>query len=73
MYRPLTEPMEAWHFNMRSPPEESGRSSLDLSFTADGIFNAVLFWFTLQLTPDITISSAPIVSDGSSGAWLRIQ
>ena len=69
MYRPLTEPIEAWHFNMRCPPEESGRKSLDLSFTADGIFNAVLFWYTLQLTPDIAISSAPMLSNGSSGVY----
>ena len=67
MYHPLTEPVEAWHFNMRCPPEESGRKSLDLSFTADGIFNAVLFWYTLQLTPDITISSAPMLRNSSTG------
>ncbi len=67
MYRPLTEPVEAWHFNLRCPPEESGRKSLDLAFTADGIFNAVLFWYRLQLTPDISISSAPIFSRGSPG------
>ncbi len=67
MCRPLTEPIEAWHFNMRCPLEESGRKSLDLSFTADGIFNAVLFCYTLQLTPDIAISSAPMLSTGSSG------
>ena len=67
MYRPLTEPVEAWHLSMRCPPEESGRRSLDLAFTADGVFNAVLFWFTLQLTPDITISSAPAVSSAASG------
>lgn len=67
MYRSLTDPIEAWHFNMRCPPEESGRKSLDLSFTADGIFNAVLFWYTLELTPNITISSAPALSTGSSG------
>ena len=70
MYRPLTEPVEAWHFNMRCPPEESGHNTLDLAFTSDGIFNAVLFWYTLQLTPDITISSAPVISNGCSGVWV---
>lgn len=59
MYRPLTEPVEAWHFAMRWLPEESGRRHLDLKFTVDGIFNAVLFWHTLELAPGVTVSSAP--------------
>lgn len=45
---------------MRCPPEESGRKTVDIHFTADGIFNAVLFWYTLELAPGITLSSAPI-------------
>ena len=65
MYRPLMEPVEAWHFSMRCPPEESGRKHLDMHFTADGIFNAVLFWHTLELAPGVTISSAPALVSGT--------
>ena len=70
MYRPLTEPVEAWHFSMRCPPEESGRKSLDMHFIEDGIFNAVLFWHTLELAPGVTISSAPaLVSDAGESCF----
>lgn len=59
MYRPLSHPAEAWHFDMRCPPEESGRKTIDVEFTSDGMCNAVVFWFTLELIDGITISSAP--------------
>ncbi|BDA48465.1 Protein arginine N-methyltransferase 7 [Coccomyxa sp. Obi] len=59
LYRPLSEPVEAWHFDVRCPPDESGRKTIDVEFTSDGICNAVVFWFTLELIDGITISSAP--------------
>lgn len=30
---PLSEAMEVWHFDMLSPPEESHRKALDVTFT----------------------------------------
>ncbi len=32
MFIPLSEPMEVWHFDMLSPPEESDRRTLDVTF-----------------------------------------
>ena len=32
MFIPLSEPMEVWHFDMLSPPEESNRRTLDVTF-----------------------------------------
>lgn len=69
LYRPLSEPIEAWHFDMRCPPEESGRNTIDVEFTSDGICNAVVFWYTLELIDGITISSAP----GASSAPGQIK
>ena len=59
MYRPLSEPVEAWHFDMACPPQDSGRRTLDVTFTADGICNAVVFWYELRLCEGVTLSSAP--------------
>ena len=35
------------------------RRSVDLTFTANGHFNAVVFWFHLELYGGITLSTAP--------------
>ena len=59
--------MEVWHFDMLAPPEESARVAVDLAFTRRGMFNAVLFWYELQLSPTITISTGP----GSGVSSLR--
>ena len=32
-FTPLSEAMEVWHFDMLSPPEESHRKALDVTFT----------------------------------------
>ena len=67
MYRALSAPIEAWHFDMRCPPEDSGRKTLDFEFTADGVCNAVVFWYTLQLSEGISLSSAPGEGHPASG------
>lgn len=59
MYTPLTEPIEVWHFDMLSPPESSAQKTIDLTFTAGGHFNSLVFWFELQLIDGITLSTSP--------------
>ena len=59
MFRPLSEPMEAWHFDLGNPPQESARKTLDVAFTQSGRFNAVVFWFELQLGDGITLCTKP--------------
>jgi protein arginine N-methyltransferase 7 len=59
MYRPLSEPVEAWHFDITCPPQDSGRRTLDVAFTSDGICNAVVFWYELRLCEGATLSSEP--------------
>lgn len=71
LYRPLSQPQEAWHFDMRCPPEESARKTLDTEFTADGVFNAVVFWFTLHLFDGVTISSGPCASSAPGQQLLK--
>ena len=57
--RPLSAAQEVWHFDFRGPPVCGERRQLDLAFTADGHFNAVRFWFTLDLGSGVTLSTAP--------------
>ena len=59
MYTPLSEPAEVWHFDLRSPPEDSAERTLDLAISRPGVLNAVVFWFTLHLIDGIELSSGP--------------
>lgn len=56
---PLAPPVEVWHFDFQNPPEESANKSVDLAFEREGRFNAVVFWYTLNLIDDINITTAP--------------
>lgn len=59
MYRPLSRPQEAWHFVMAAPPEDAESKTLDVTFTASGRLNAVVFWFELDLGSGIKLSTGP--------------
>ena len=59
VYTALSHPVEAWHFDLRTPPEDSEHKSLDLHFHTQGRMNAVLFWFDLHLVDGITFSTGP--------------
>ena len=59
MYTPLSHPVEAWHFDLRSPPEDSAQKTLDLEFHAHGRMNAVVFWYKLELFNGITFTTGP--------------
>ena len=59
MYKPLSEPAEVWHFDLRSPPEDSAERTLDLSLTRPGVLNAIVFWFKLHLIDGIELSTGP--------------
>ena len=72
MYTSLSEPVEAWHFDMLAPPEDSARKTIDLTFTGGGNFNALVFWFELQLVDGITLSTSPqAVAAGALGYKLQ--
>ena len=63
---PLSDPVEAWHFDLRSPSEDSAERTVDLTLTRPGVLNAVVFWFTLHLINGIELSTGPgAVSAGS--------
>lgn len=59
IWKQLSQPQEAWHFDFRSPPDCSDHKTLDLTFTADGKFNAVLFWYRLRLIEGVEICTSP--------------
>ncbi|MEW5319762.1 MAG: hypothetical protein WDW38_010893 [Sanguina aurantia] len=48
----LSDPQEAWYFDLACPPDCAARKTLDLTFTQDGIFSGVMFWYRLQLGCD---------------------
>ncbi len=57
---------EAWHLDLTNPPSEAQARTLDLSMTATGRFNAVLFWYELQLYGDIRLVTHKPVSYSNS-------
>lgn len=59
LFRPLSAPQEAWHFVMASPPQDAETKTLDVTFTADGRLNAIVFWFELDLGSGIRLSTGP--------------
>ena len=71
MWEALSAPQEAWHFDLRCPPEDADRRTIDVIFERDGMFNAVLFWFKLELGPNESISTGPGVH-GSGQSWMSI-
>lgn len=46
---------EAWHLDLTNPPSEAQAHTLDLSMTATGRFNAVIFWYEVQLYGDVRL------------------
>lgn len=58
-YKALSNPVEAWHFDMRTPVHESERKSIDLYFHTEGRMNAVVFWYSLELIEGIKLSTGP--------------
>lgn len=58
-FRPLSAPQEAWHFAMAAPPQDAESKTLDLTFTAGGRLNAIVFWFELDLGGGIRLNTGP--------------
>ncbi len=74
MYTPLSEPAEVWHFDLRSPPEDSAERTLDLAISRPGVLNAVVFWFKLHLIDGIELSSGPsAVAAGARRVRVRVR
>ena len=59
LFRPLSEPQEAWHFVMASPPQDAETKTLDVTFSAGGRLNAIVFWFKLDLGSGVRLSTGP--------------
>jgi protein arginine N-methyltransferase 7 len=66
---PLAPPVEVWTFDFQNPPEESEQRRVDLAFEREGKFNAVVFWYTLHLIDDITITTAPVGFGPNEGGF----
>ena len=58
-YRPLSAPREAWHFALAAPPSDAEHKILDLGFDTSGRFNAVVFWYELDLGGGHRLSTGP--------------
>lgn len=68
---PLSPPVEVWHFDFQNPPNASASKPVDLEFDREGRFNAVVFWYTLNLIDDIKISTAPPGLGPGEDGYLR--
>lgn len=55
--QPLSDPVAVWYFDFGAPPTKSDTKIIDVEFTADGRFNAVMYWYELNLFGDITLST----------------
>lgn len=65
---PLSDPVVAFHFDLRDPAETSDSKVVELPFTATGSWNAVAFWFELQLADGVTLSSRGRLAPAGSAA-----
>ncbi len=63
----LSEPVPVWYFDFKSPPESSDVKNIDVEFTKEGIFNAVMYWYDLHLWGDVHLSSGPEVDNSGPG------
>ncbi|GHP04547.1 hypothetical protein PPROV_000330100 [Pycnococcus provasolii] len=68
---PLSEPIEAWNFDLLTPPRESERKTVDIPFTRPGVWNAVLFWYDLNLFQDKVRLSSGLVDGREVSPTLR--
>ncbi len=53
----LSEPQEALHLDLASPPGCSGSAQLEVEVAATGGWNAVTWWYELTLFGGVTIST----------------
>ena len=52
---------------MASPPQDAETKTLDVTFSADGRLNAIVFWFELDLGGGVRLSTGPeAVSAGAA-------
>ena len=63
---PLTEPFEALTFNFYDKEFKSGLKHFQIPAIADGICNAIAFWYHLHLDAETLISTAP---ESNITAW----
>jgi hypothetical protein len=59
VYRPLSSPTEIWYFDMLNPPTSSDTKSVDVGFTEKGTFNAIMFWYDLDLGSGVHLCTGP--------------
>lgn len=64
----LSEPVPIWYFDFKSPPESSDVKNVDVEFTKEGRFNAVMYWYDLHLWGDVHINSGPEVAKSTTTA-----
>ena len=58
-YVALSPPTVAWHFDFRQLPEAAESRLLEVPFTVDGAWNAVLFWYDLHMGGGECCSTGP--------------
>lgn len=64
-YTALTDPFEVFHFDFANGPIAAERKTITIPAKRDGIGQCVIFWFSMQLDAENSISNEP----GSTTHW----
>jgi len=66
-YVELSEPFDVLHFDFAGAPITPSQSIVKAPIKRDGVCHAIIFWFTLYLDDDISVSNQP----GSTTHWTQ--
>jgi type II protein arginine methyltransferase len=64
-YTALTDPFEVFHFDFANGTIAAERTTITVPTKRDGIGQCIIFWFSMQLDAEISISNEP----GSTTHW----
>lgn len=70
-HRLVCKPVETFHFDLQNPdPQSTGEGVFQVTVDRDCICHAVVFWFSLDLDEEISISASPVNESGESH-WMQ--
>ncbi len=64
-YRPLTDPFEVFYFDFANGTIVPDQKTINVSATRDGVGHCIIFWFSMDLDEETSISNEP----GANTHW----
>jgi len=72
VYWPITEPFEIFKFDFNARPQVmEQKKDIVVPAINTGLLTSVVFWFELELLPDIKITTQPFASFNKGSHWLQ--